>query len=99
MMRFVFDDLAVWNRTVDFAVRVIDVVESLESSRKHFRLFEQIEVSASSISMNLGEGKGRLSKKEFTHYCYIGRGSLYETMTLIDIFKKKIGYRKAICHL
>ena len=38
--------------------------------------------------MNLAEGKGRYSKKEFTHYCYIARGSLYETMTLLVIFKR-----------
>lgn len=88
-MRFGYEDLAVWDRAVDFAVRVINIVESLESSRKHFRLLEQIEASASSISMNLAEGKGRFSKKEFTHYCYIARGSLYETMTLLEIFKRK----------
>jgi len=29
--------------------------------------------------MNLAEGKGRFSKKEFVQYCYISRGSLYET--------------------
>jgi len=38
--------------------------------------------------MNLAEGKGRYSKKEFIHYCYIARGSLYETMTLLVIFKR-----------
>jgi len=39
--------------------------------------------------MNLAEGKGRNSKKEFVQYCYIARGSLYETMTLLEIFKRK----------
>ena len=38
--------------------------------------------------MNLAEGKGRYSKKEFIQYCYIARGSLYETMTLLVIFKR-----------
>ena len=88
-MRFGYEDFAVWDRAVDFAVRVIDVIESLESSRKRFRLLEQIEASVSSISMSLAEGKGRFSKKEFTHYCYIARGSLYETMTHLEIFKRK----------
>jgi len=87
--KFGYEDLEVWNRAVDFAVRVIDVVESLETSRKHFRLLEQIEASSSSIAMNLAEGKGRFSKKEFIQYCYIARGSLYETMTLLEIFKRK----------
>lgn len=39
--------------------------------------------------MNIAEGKGRLSKKEFVQFLYIARGSLYETMTLLEIFKRK----------
>ena len=37
----------------------------------HYRLLEQIESSSTSVSMNLAEGKGRYSKKEFIQYCYI----------------------------
>jgi four helix bundle protein len=50
---------------------------------------DQIEASSASISANLAEGKGRFSKKEFVQYCYIARGSLYETMTFLEIFKRK----------
>lgn len=88
-MKFGYEDLEVWNRAVDFAVNIINLVESLDTSRKHYRLLEQIEASSTSISMNLAEGKGRFSKKEFVQYCYIARGSLYETMTLLEIFKRK----------
>ena len=88
MMQFAYEDLDVWSKAVDFAVRVVGVVESIDTSRKHFRLFEQIEASSSSISANIAEGKGRFSKKEFAHYCYIARGSLYETMTFLEIFKR-----------
>ena len=87
-MQFGYEDLEVWNRAVNFARDVIDIIDSIETSRKHYRLFEQIESSATSISMNLAEGKGRFSKKEFVHFCYIARGSLYETMTLLEIFKR-----------
>ena len=45
-----------------------DLVEKLDSSRKHYRLMEQIEASATSIAMNLTEGKGCFSKKEFVQY-------------------------------
>ncbi len=88
-MKFGYEDLEVWNRSVDFAVSVIDLVENINTPRKHYRLFEQIEASSTSIAMNLAEGKGRFSKKEFVQYCYISRGSLYETMTLLEIFKRK----------
>ncbi len=88
MMKFAYEDLDVWSKAVDFAVRVIDLVDSIDTSRKHFCLLEQIEASSTSISTNIAEGKGRFSKKEFVHYCYIARGSLYETMTFLEIFKR-----------
>lgn len=87
--KFGYENLDVWRKAVDFAVGIIDIVDSIDTSRKHYRLFEQIEAAATSIAMNLAEGKGRFSKKEFVHYCYIARGSLYETMTLLEVFRKK----------
>jgi len=88
-MKFGYEDLDVWNRAVDFAVKVIELVETVDTGRRHYRLFEQIEASSTSVSMNLAEGKGRNSKKEFVQFCYIARGSLYETMTLLEIFRRK----------
>ena len=88
-MKFAYEKLDVWNKAVDFAVKVIDLVETIDTGRKHYRLLEQIEASSTSVSMNLAEGKGRFSKKEFIQYCYIARGSLYETMKLLEIFKRK----------
>ncbi len=88
-MKFGYEDLDVWNRAVDFAVKIIELVETVDTGRRHFRLFEQIEASSTSVSMNLAEGKGRFSQKEFIQYCYIARGSLYETITLLEIFKRK----------
>jgi four helix bundle protein len=52
-------------------------------------LIEQVESSSASISQNIAEGKGRNSKKEFEHYLYIARGSLYETVTLLNLFYKR----------
>jgi hypothetical protein len=40
--------------------------------------------------MNLAEGKVRFSQKKFVRYRYIARGSLYETVTLSEIFKRKL---------
>ena len=88
-MKFGYEDLDVWNKAVEFAVEVIELVENISTHRKHYRLLEQVEASSASISMNIAEGKGRFSKKEFVQYLYISRGSLYETMTLLEIFRRK----------
>ncbi len=88
-MKFAHENLEVWNRAVDFAVSVIDTVENISSERKHYRLLEQIEACSTSISMNLAEGKGRNSKKEYIQFSYVASGSLYETITLLEIFRRK----------
>ncbi len=88
-MKFAYEDLAVWDKAVNFAIEVINTVENINTDRKHYRLLEQIEASSASISMNIAEGKGRFSNKEFKHFLYIARGSLYETMTLLEIFRRK----------
>jgi four helix bundle protein len=86
--RFAFEDLDVWQKAVEFANKVVKLTEEIQFDRKHYRLIEQIEAASASISMNIAEGKGRYSKKEFIQYLYIARGSLYETITLLMIFNK-----------
>jgi four helix bundle protein len=87
-MAFAFEELNVYQKALEFAVNVIETIDEIDALRKHFRLFEQIESSSTSVSSNISEGKGRYSKKEFKHYLYIARGSLYETVTRLQIFKK-----------
>ena len=84
--QFSYKDLTVWKKSIDFASIVISVSETLATHRKHYRLIEQLQAAATSISMNIAEGKGRNSKKEFVHFLHVSRGSLYETMTLLEIF-------------
>jgi len=86
--RFAFEDLDVWQKAVEFANKVVMLTEEIQFDRKHYRLIEQLEAASASISMNIAEGKGRYSKKEFIQYLYIARGSLYETITLMTIFYK-----------
>jgi four helix bundle protein len=82
-----YKNLIVWQKSLIFANEVINLIEELDTDRKHYRLLEQIESAATSVPMNIAEGKGRSSKKEFSHFLMISRGSLYETMTLLEIFK------------
>ncbi|HHU08315.1 MAG TPA: four helix bundle protein [Clostridiaceae bacterium] len=84
-----YKDLIVWQRSMILANDVIDLVDHLETDRKHYRLIEQLEAAVTSIPMNVAEGKGRDSKKEYVHFLYISRGSLYETLTLLEIFQMR----------
>ena len=81
-----YKELVVWQKSMAFANDVIDLVDRLETDRKHYRLIEQLEAAVTSIPMNIAEGKGRDSKKEYIHFLHNARGSLYETLTLLEIF-------------
>lgn len=87
-MAFAFEKLSVYQKAIEFGTSVISAVERLTAPRNHFRLIEQLEAAATSVAMNIAEGKGRYSKKEFSHFLYISRGSLYETIALLQILLK-----------
>lgn len=86
---FGFKELKVWQRAVDFAVDVIDLTENLNTAGKHFRLIEQVEAASASVAANIAEGKGRLHPKEFRQFLYVARGSMYETVTFLNVFQRK----------
>ena len=81
-------ELIVWQKAVEFATHVIIKTEKLNSDRKHYRIIEQTEAASTSIGANIAEGKGRFSRKEFKHFLYIARGSIYETITFLNIIKE-----------
>lgn len=87
--QFSFENLDVWQKAVEFANMTISITEQLQTERKHFHLIEQLEAASTSIALNIAEGKGRYSKKEFIQFLYIARGSLFETITLLTIFHKR----------
>ena len=84
--RFGYEDLEVWQKAIDWASEIVSLSDGLETNRGHFRLMEQLESACSSVAMNIVEGKGRYSQKEFIQFLYVARGSLYETITLLEIF-------------
>ena len=86
--RFSFEDLKVWQKAIDFAEGVIRLIDKLETSRKHYRLIEQLEAASTSVAMNIAEGKGRQTTKEFIQFLYIARGSLFEVITLLVILDR-----------
>lgn len=95
---FSFQDLKVWQKSVSFAEQVIRTIDELETPRKHYRLIEQLESASTSVAMNIAEGKGRQSRKEFIQFLYIARGSLFEVVTLLIILERVdwIGSEKVV---
>jgi len=85
---FPFEKLDVWRLSVDLAEYVLDLLADFPPN-KHIRLVGQMEAAVTSPAQNTAEGKGRQYKKEFIQFLHIAQGSLYEVVTLNEIFRRK----------
>lgn len=85
---FPFENLEVWQLALDLADRVLFLLEKFPQNR-HIRLIGQMEAAATSPAQNIAEGKGRQYKKEFIQFLYIARGSIFEVVTLNEIFRRR----------
>lgn len=90
---FPFEKLDVWQLAVDLAEFVLGLLEQLPQN-KHIRLISQMEAAATSPAQNIAEGKGRQYKKEFIQYLHIAQGSLYEVVTLNEVFRRRKLFRE-----
>ena len=85
---FPFEKLDVWQLAVELADTVLGLLEKLQQN-KHIRLISQMEAAVTSPSQNIAEGKGRQYKKEFIQFLHIAQGSLYEVVTLNEVFRRR----------
>jgi four helix bundle protein len=85
---FPFEKLDVYQMAVDLADYVLELLGRIPLN-KHTRLVSQMEGAVVSVSQNVAEGKGRQYKKEFIQFLSIFQGSLYETITLNEVFRRR----------
>ena len=85
---FPFEKLDVWKMAIDLAEYVLAILDELPQNR-HVRLINQMEAAATSPAQNIAEGKGRQYKKEFIQFSHIAQGSVYEVVTLNEIFRRR----------
>jgi four helix bundle protein len=67
---------------------VFGLLDEIPQNRHH-RVSGQMEAAVSSFSQNIAEGKGRQHKKECIQFLHIAQGSLYEVVTLNEVFKRR----------
>jgi len=74
---------------MEIGEKVYEIVISWSSINKN-TIGYQLLRSVDSISANISEGYGRFSFKEQKRFCYIARGSLYETRTWLEKSKIRV---------
>jgi len=76
------EELKIYNISMEIGDEVWKMVDSWNRFEKE-TLGKQFVRAADSISLNIAEGYGRFHFKEARNFCFIARGSLYETKTII----------------
>ncbi len=82
-----FEDLEIWNRAVDLAVKFHRIAERLDK-RRFYRYAEQLRAAGLSISNNIAERSGSVHKQEFIQFLNITRRSLFEDASMLLVFEK-----------
>lgn len=77
------------DRLVDFAVRVIHVVEALPETRAGKHIAGQLVRSGTSPALNYGEAQSAESREDFLHKMKVCLKELRETMICLKIIVRK----------
>ena len=77
------------NRLVDFAVRIINVVEALPSTKAGNHIAGQLIRSGTAAASNYGEAQSAESRKDFLHKMKISLKELRETSIWLKIIERK----------
>jgi len=87
---FKFEKLIVWQKAIDY-IELIYKISNNFPKTEIFGLQSQLRRAAVSVALNIAEGSGRTTKKEFRKFLHDALGSLRETVTAIHI-AKRLGY-------
>lgn len=87
-MAFRFEQLQIWELAIEFASHVYEVTEGFPKS-EIFGLRSDIREAGNSVPMNIGEGAGRGSKRDFCRFVDIAMGSIHEVVTGMAIAAKR----------
>ena len=89
-MEYGYKQLEVWKKAIQLVKIAYTLAKQLASEEK-YALSDQIRRAVVSIPSNIAEGNGRASSRDCAHFLASARGSLYETMTQLDI-AQELGY-------
>jgi four helix bundle protein len=77
-----FRDLRVWQEAMTLTAQVYRSTAEFPKNET-YGLAQQMRRAAVSVPSNIAEGKGHRSNKEFVHFLFHARGSLWELQTQV----------------
>ena len=85
-----FRQLIVWQKAMELVRAVYQLSKSFPPDER-YALTDQLRRAVVSMPSNIAEGNGRASDKDYAHFLAVTRGSLYETLTQIQV-AEDLGY-------
>ena len=76
-----FEDLMVWQKSIDLTISIYSSMELIND----FGLKNQIQRASLSISNNIAEGFERGSDRDFKRFLYIAQGSCSEVKSMLYV--------------
>ncbi len=89
---FGFENLEVYQLAKALFLKMLPLLAELPRE-EIFARSNQLRRASSSVVLNIAEGKGRGSDRDFVRYLYQARGSLLETVAALDL-AETCGYLK-----
>ncbi len=88
MIKFRFQDLEIWQMSIEIADKLFDITDELDKKRL-YRFAEQLRGAGMSMSNNIAEGSGSNSDKEFCQYLNIARRSTFENANILILLERR----------
>ncbi len=79
-----FKELKIWRKSINMVTEIYSITRTFPKE-EIYGLTSQIRRCAISIPSNIAEGAGRGSKKDFSHFLDIAKGSSFEPETQLLI--------------
>ena len=86
-MAFRFEKLEIFQLALDFAAVAYEKTKQFPAEER-FDLTSQTRRAANSIALNIAEGSGRGTNKDFCHFLDIAVGSTFEVVTCFFLANK-----------
>lgn len=87
---FPFEKLGVYEGALEYAAEIYRVTAAFQSEER-YALTSQGRRAATSIPLNIAEGRGRGTDKDFVRFLFMARGSIFETVTVLEL-ATRLGY-------
>jgi four helix bundle protein len=86
--QFRFEDLEVWRRAAAVSAKLFRLANGLEEKRL-YRFAEQLRGASLSVTNNIAEGSGSISKADFANFLNMARRSIFEVANILTLLSKE----------